>query len=67
MKRIAADHVVGCILAGGRSTRMRRDKALTELGGRLLVERAAERMRPQVGRLVVNANEASPVPAIGSG
>ena len=57
MKRVTADRVVGCILAGGRSVRMGRDKAMVDLGGRPLVEWTADRMRPQVGRLVVNANE----------
>lgn len=33
------------ILAGGRSTRMRRDKAFLELGGKTLLERVAEILR----------------------
>ena len=61
MDDISAGRIVGCILAGGRSTRMRRDKASMELGGRPLVERVAGRLGPQVGHLVVNANASSDV------
>ena len=33
------------IMLGGRSTRMGRDKALVELGGRTLLDRALDRWR----------------------
>lgn len=46
----------GVILAGGRSSRMGRDKALIELSGETLLARALRRFAPQVGMLVVNSN-----------
>ena len=47
----------GLILAGGRATRMGgRNKAEIELAGQTLLARAITRARPQVGRLLLNAN-----------
>ncbi len=46
----------GVILAGGRSTRMGREKALIELVGRPVIERVIERLSPQVGQLAISAN-----------
>ena len=47
----------GLLLAGGRSHRMGGgDKCLTRLGGVTLLHRVIERVRPQVGALVLNAN-----------
>lgn len=52
-----ANEVTGLILAGGRGSRLGGvDKGLLALAGRPLVVRIAERLRPQVGRLLVNAN-----------
>jgi molybdopterin-guanine dinucleotide biosynthesis protein A len=49
--------VVGVLLAGGRSQRMGGgDKSLITLAGKPLIVRAAERLAPQVDRLVINAN-----------
>jgi molybdenum cofactor guanylyltransferase len=49
--------IVGLLLAGGQSRRMGGgDKALRPLGGRLLLERVIERIRPQVAELILNAN-----------
>jgi molybdopterin-guanine dinucleotide biosynthesis protein A len=49
--------VVGLLLAGGQSRRMGGgDKALRLLEGMSLLERVIERLRPQVGALVLNAN-----------
>ncbi|HEU0154441.1 MAG TPA: molybdenum cofactor guanylyltransferase MobA [Stellaceae bacterium] len=49
--------VVGVLLAGGRSRRMGGgDKALRQLAGVTLLDRVIARMRPQVERLVLNAN-----------
>jgi molybdopterin-guanine dinucleotide biosynthesis protein A len=49
--------VTGVVIAGGRSTRMgSRDKALIELAGRPMIGHVIDRMRPQVGRLTINAN-----------
>jgi molybdopterin-guanine dinucleotide biosynthesis protein A len=48
---------VGLILAGGQSTRMGGgDKPLMPLGGRPMLERVIERLRPQVEKLVLSAN-----------
>jgi len=47
----------GVVLAGGRASRMGGgDKGLLLLGGRSLLDRVIERLRPQVGALVLNAN-----------
>ena len=49
--------IAGLILAGGRATRMGgRDKAEIELAGQTLLARTIARARPQVGRLLLNAN-----------
>ena len=49
--------IAGLILAGGRATRMGgRNKAEIDLAGQTLLARAAARARPQVGRLLLNAN-----------
>lgn len=49
--------ITGLVLAGGRGQRMGGiDKGLQPLRGRPLVEHALERLRPQVGRLAINAN-----------
>ncbi|MXY38340.1 MAG: molybdenum cofactor guanylyltransferase MobA [Rhodospirillaceae bacterium] len=48
---------VGVLLAGGRARRMGGgDKCLRRLAGRPLLAHAIERIAPQVGRLVLNAN-----------
>ena len=49
--------VVGLVLAGGQSRRMGGgDKTLRLLGGVSLLERVIERLQPQVGAVVLNAN-----------
>jgi molybdopterin-guanine dinucleotide biosynthesis protein A len=49
--------VTGLVLAGGRGSRMGGvDKGLQPFRGRPLVAQAIERLRPQVGALIVNAN-----------
>lgn len=49
--------VTGVILAGGLSRRMGGgDKGLLDLGGATMLGRVIDRLRPQVGRLVINAN-----------
>lgn len=51
------DDITGLVLAGGRATRMGgSDKGLVEFGGRTLVERVLERLRPQVASLLISAN-----------
>jgi molybdenum cofactor guanylyltransferase len=44
----------GLVLAGGRSTRMQRDKALLEYAGRSQLERAVELLTPLVERVFVS-------------
>ena len=49
--------ITGLVLAGGRASRMGGvDKGLVTFGGRTLVERVIERIRPQVGPLMISAN-----------
>lgn len=49
--------IVGLILAGGRGSRMGEvDKGLVTLHQRPMVAHVAERLGPQVGRLVISAN-----------
>ncbi len=49
--------IVGVILAGGRAERMGGgDKGLREVGGKTILARVIERLRPQVDALVLNAN-----------
>ena len=49
--------VTGVLLAGGRSSRMGgREKALLDVGGEPMLLRVLARVRPQVGRIVINAN-----------
>ena len=52
--------VLGCIIAGGKSSRMGRDKALIEWRGKALITHVAERLEPQVDLLVINANSEYP-------
>jgi molybdopterin-guanine dinucleotide biosynthesis protein A len=52
-----ATDIVGVILAGGLSTRMGGgDKPLLPLAGRPVLAHVIERLRPQVDRLIINAN-----------
>jgi molybdopterin-guanine dinucleotide biosynthesis protein A len=54
---IAASPVTGVILAGGQSRRMGGgDKGLLELNGKPMLTHVIERLAPQVGRMVINAN-----------
>lgn len=48
------------ILAGGRSQRMGKDKALLLLGGKSLLERAVHRLTPQAGSIAINSNTTPP-------
>lgn len=50
-------NVAGVLLAGGQSRRMGGgDKGFRLLGGIPILDRVIERFRPQVGRMVINAN-----------
>ena len=49
--------VTGVVLAGGRGKRMGGiDKGLVDLHGRPMVMHVIETLRPQVGRIIINAN-----------
>src|SRR5262245_49607248 len=51
------DSITGVILAGGQSRRMGGvAKGLLALGGRPVLANVIERLAPQVGRMVINAN-----------
>ncbi len=51
------EQVAGLVLAGGLARRMGgRHKAFVELGGRPLVARVVERLRPQVAHVAISAN-----------
>ncbi|MBR9910968.1 MAG: molybdenum cofactor guanylyltransferase MobA [Gammaproteobacteria bacterium] len=54
----------GLILAGGRSSRMGQNKALLQLQGKTLLQRAIERLAPQVEGLLISTN--SPLAGAGS-
>jgi molybdenum cofactor guanylyltransferase len=54
---IATAEITGCVLCGGQGRRMNNlNKGLQEHQGMTLVERALQRLAPQVGPLMVNAN-----------
>lgn len=51
------EDITGLVLAGGRGVRMGGlDKGLVRFGEATLVERVIERIRPQVGALMISAN-----------
>lgn len=57
MTRPETNTVTGLVLAGGRATRMNGiDKGLVEVAGQPMVDHVLQRLRPQVARLVINAN-----------
>jgi len=48
---------LGLVLAGGLARRMGGgDKALIQIGGATILERVLDRLRPQCGRIILNAN-----------
>ncbi len=54
--------ITGLILAGGRSSRMAhagqaRDKALIQFKGKRLIDHVYEKLAPQVGGVMINANQ----------
>jgi molybdopterin-guanine dinucleotide biosynthesis protein A len=61
------DHILGVVLAGGRSRRFGGgDKALAQVGGKPILASVIEHLRPQVGRLVLNVNgDATRFPDLG--
>ena len=56
-QQAVAQPVTGVLLAGGQSRRMGGgDKGLLDLAGKPMLAHAIERLSPQVGRMVINAN-----------
>ncbi len=53
----AIGEVTGALLAGGRSLRMGREKGLVELSGKPMIGHVIARLRPQVHRIVIIAND----------
>ena len=54
---IDPEGIVGVLLAGGLARRMGGgDKCLVELGGETLLSRAIQRIQPQLGATIINAN-----------
>jgi molybdopterin-guanine dinucleotide biosynthesis protein A len=56
--KIDRSNIPGVILAGGRSSRMGRDKAAVTLAGRTLLDRVVEQLAPQVASVAINADAA---------
>ncbi len=57
MNAIDSETITAVVLAGGEARRMdRQDKGLIKLCGKPMVEHIINRLRPQVGNLIVNAN-----------
>lgn len=48
--------IAAVIVAGGRSSRMGREKALEKVGGRTIISRIVERLSGQASAVVINAN-----------
>ena len=58
MKPPTPETITGLVLAGGLGRRMGRiDKGLALLDGRPMAGHVLERLRPQVGTLIINANQ----------
>lgn len=56
--------ILGCVLAGGQSTRFGSDKALAELDGRSLLALAVDRLSGWCERVVVAGREVAPAPCL---
>jgi molybdopterin-guanine dinucleotide biosynthesis protein A len=55
---IAAHDITGIVLAGGQGRRMGGvDKGWVELAGQPMIAHVLERLRPQVGAILINANQ----------
>ena len=57
MQKITKNDITGVILAGGQARRMKgQDKGLILFNGKPLIEYVIKVLKPQVGRLLINAN-----------
>lgn len=56
--------ILGCVLAGGQSTRFGSDKALAELNGRTLLVRAVDTLAGWCEQVVVVGRETAPAPTL---
>lgn len=56
--------ILGCVLAGGQSTRFGSDKALAELGGNTLLSGAVAALSACCAAVVVAGRDAAPVPIL---
>src|SRR4030042_1537965 len=53
------------VLAGGRSLRLGRDKALEQIGGQCLIDRVIDRLRPLGDEIIVVTSSGNRLPGIG--
>ncbi len=56
--------ILGCVLAGGKSTRFGSDKALAELDGHTLLARAVDTLAGWCEQVVVVGRETAPAPTL---
>ena len=57
MQKITRNNITAVILAGGQARRMGgKDKGLIKLNGKPMIEYAIEILKPQAGKLIINAN-----------
>lgn len=56
--------ILGAVLAGGQSSRFGSDKALAELGGATLLERAVDALSAWCEKVVVVGREEAPAPTL---
>ncbi len=56
--------ILGCVLAGGQSTRFGSDKALAQLGGQSLLTRAVDTLAGWCEHVVVVGREEAPAPTL---
>jgi len=65
MKHISKDEITGIILAGGKSSRMGKNKALSDFKGKPLIYYAIETLKPLCSTLIISANQKEKYAAFG--